>query len=151
MIYFTSDLHFYHDKIIKHSNRPFYNFEEMNETLIKNWNRKVKGSDEIYILGDVTMKSAQYAMEALKKLKGRKYLIKGNHDKFVTQQTFDKSIFEWIKDYYELEYQNQLFVLFHYPIEEWNNFFRGTIHLHGHQHNHMNYNYLNLEKGLEKI
>jgi calcineurin-like phosphoesterase family protein len=29
MIYFTSDLHFYHDNIIRHTNRPYHGFEEM--------------------------------------------------------------------------------------------------------------------------
>ena len=51
MIYFTSDLHFYHENVIKHANRPFSNVEEMNQTLINNWNKKVGISDEIYILG----------------------------------------------------------------------------------------------------
>lgn len=38
MIYFTSDLHFYHEKIIHHCNRPFRDAQEMNEKLIQNWN-----------------------------------------------------------------------------------------------------------------
>ena len=36
MIYFTSDLHFYHEKIIHHCNRPFRDAQEMNEKLIQN-------------------------------------------------------------------------------------------------------------------
>ncbi len=151
MIYFTSDLHFYHENIIKHANRPFFCVEEMNQALIKKWNQKVHTSDEIYILGDVTLKGATYAVEILTRLNGRKYLIKGNHDRFADQETFDKTFFEWIKDYHELEYQNQRFILFHYPIEEWNDFFRGSIHLHGHQHNHEDYNFQNLEKGLRRF
>lgn len=151
MIYFTSDLHFYHNNVIMHANRPFSSVEEMDDTLIFNWNQSVKANDEIYILGDVTMKGALYAAEVLQKLNGRKYLIKGNHDRFTDQEAFDKSLFEWIKVYHELSYKSQRFVLFHYPIEEWNHFFRGAIHLHGHQHNHKDYNYQNRQKGLRRF
>lgn len=80
MIYFTSDLHFYHENVIKHENRPFSYVEEMNQTLINNWNKKVGVSDEVYILGDVTMKGATYAKEILEQLNGYKYLIKGMID-----------------------------------------------------------------------
>lgn len=151
MIYFTSDLHFYHDNVIKHQNRPFLNVEEMNQSLIYNWNKKVGISDEIYILGDVTMKGTTYIQELLAQLNGYKYLIKGNHDRFADQATFDESAFAWIENYHELNYQNEHFILFHYPIEEWNHFFRGSIHLHGHQHNNSDYNVQNLEKGLRRF
>ena len=90
-------------------------------------------------------------MEILSQLKGRKYLIRGNHDTFADHKEFDVSVFEWVKDYHELSYQNQRFILFHYPIAEWNGFFRDTIQLHGHQHNHADYNYNNLEKGIKRF
>ncbi len=151
MIYFTADLHFYHDKIIKHTNRPFIDADEMNRALVRNWNRLVSPRDEVYILGDVTMKGPALAMEILRQLCGRKYLIRGNHDHFVNREEFDASVFEWVRDYYELSWQNQKFVLFHYPIGEWNGFFRGSIHLHGHQHNHEDYNFRNLEAGLRRF
>lgn len=68
MIYFTSDLHFYHDNIIKHTNRPYRGFEEMNKALVHNWNQRVGPQDEVYILGDVTMKGPVYAAEMLGQL-----------------------------------------------------------------------------------
>ena len=150
MIYFTADQHFYHENVIRHANRHFADAEEMNRTLISSWNKKVSPDDEVYILGDVTMKGAAYASQILSQLKGRKYLIKGNHDRFADQAGFDKSAFEWIRSYHELDYQNQRFILFHYPIEDWNGYYRGSVHLHGHQHNHDDYNYSNLEKGLRR-
>lgn len=148
MIYFTSDLHFYHENVIKHAKRPFSTVGEMDAVLISNWNKVVRAADEVYILGDVTMKGASFAAEVLRQLNGRKYLIKGNHDRFADQHSFDRGLFEWIKDYYELSYQNQRFILFHYPIAEWNHFYRDAIHLHGHQHNCRDYNLQNRESGL---
>ncbi len=148
MIYFTSDLHFYHNNIIESCNRPFADFEEMNQALIKNWNKKIKAKDEVYILGDVTLKGPTFAMEILPQLNGRKHLIKGNHDLFVRKESFDQSLFESIRDYYELKYNNRYYILFHYKIATWNGMHRGSIHLHGHQHNHPEYNQSNLANKL---
>lgn len=150
MIYFTADLHFYHEKIIRHCNRPFGNTEEMNEKLIRNWNSVVKPNDEVYVLGDVTMKGVEYAYKILSRLQGRKFLIRGNHDYFVDEligKPFSWE-FEWIKDYHELVWNNQQFVLFHYPIAEWNGIRKGAIHLHGHQHNLPVYNYQQKQAGV---
>ena len=72
MLYFTSDLHFYHDNIIQLTSRPYQDVNEMNDRLIANWNKKIRPKDEVYILGDVTMKSYVYAQEALQQLHGRK-------------------------------------------------------------------------------
>ena len=148
MIYFTSDLHFYHDNVIKFANRPYKSHEDMNKGLIRNWNDIVNATDEVYILGDVTMKGPEFAEEVLYQLKGKKYLIKGNHDHFAKAKTFHTEIFEEICDYKEITALNTRFVLFHYPILEWNGFFRNSIMLHGHQHNHEDYNYNNLKNGI---
>ena len=47
MIYFTADTHFDHANIIRFCNRPFATVDEMNDTLIANWNRKVHGNDTV--------------------------------------------------------------------------------------------------------
>ena len=108
----------------------------MNRTLTKNWNSYVKSNDEIYILGDFIFKGDGVEVDkTIKNLSGKKYLIKGNHDKFVNDSNFDMNYFEWIKDYYVLNYQNIKLVLFHYPIFEWDGFFKDAIHLYGHVHN----------------
>lgn len=51
-VYFTSDTHFYHSNIIGFCKRPFKNVEDMNETLIENWNRVVGQDDIVFHLGD---------------------------------------------------------------------------------------------------
>ena len=148
MIYFTADLHFYHEKIILHTGRPFHSAEEMNLALIQRWNSRVSYDDEVYILGDVTMKGAELAAECLSSLQGKKHLVKGNHDRFVDSPHFDPSLFASIQHYKEITCLNTRFVLFHYPIAEWNGFYRGAVHLHGHQHNHRDYNLEQREAGL---
>lgn len=148
MIYFTADLHFYHEKIIRHTQRPFCSAEEMNKILIQKWNRKVSCEDEVYILGDFTMKGADMAAACLYALQGKKHLIRGNHDRFADSSEFEKSLFVSIQDYMEITYLNMRFVLFHYPILEWNGKRKGAIALHGHQHNHREYNLKNRKEGI---
>lgn len=148
MVFFTADLHFYHDKIIRHTQRPFHNVEEMNKILIQKWNDKISYHDEVYILGDFTMKGADLAEACLYALRGKKYLIRGNHDNFADRKGMVSSLFLDIRDYMEITYLNQRFILFHYPIMEWNGYKKGVIALHGHQHNHKDYNLENRKKGI---
>lgn len=147
MIYFTSDLHFGHSKIINHCNRPFRNAEEMDRALIRNWNETVTYDDEVYILGDLTMRGGMFANEILRQLNGKKYIVQGNHDKFCSNEAFDTKLVEWVKDYHFIEYGVFQFILFHYPIEEWWRMQKGSIHLHGHLHNGLEYNLDAIEKG----
>lgn len=102
MLYFSSDHHFYHSNIIEYCNRPFKSIEEMNETLIANWNEVVKPDDEIYYLGDFSL--AMRPVELFtKRLNGKKYLVPGNHDRchsFNHKKEEKKA--EWVKKYEDL-------------------------------------------------
>ncbi|MFR4986484.1 MAG: metallophosphoesterase [Lachnospirales bacterium] len=105
---------------------------------LENWNNKVTDKDAIYILGDFTLKKAEeYILNILNQLNGEKYLIKGNHDYWVKKKSLS-SKFEWIKDYYELKYNKEKFVLCHYPLVEWNGSRNenSSYHLYGHTNNY---------------
>lgn len=136
MKYFIADMHFFHENVIEFSHRPFKDVAEMNQQLIDNWNSVVQSpKDEVYIVGDFLYRgTGEQANAILKKLRGKKFLVKGNHEQYLKDKAFDLSHFEWIKDYHTLKYYKKKFILFHYPILEWDGYFRGAIHLYGHVH-----------------
>lgn len=59
MIYFIADTHFGHENVIRFCSRPFSCAAEMDEALIKNWNRRVCGHDTVYIVGDMFLHSVK--------------------------------------------------------------------------------------------
>ena len=79
MIFFSSDLHFFHANVIKYCDRPYSSVEEMNEDMIEKWNSVVKPEDSVYVLGDISL--AFRPIEAFShRLVGTRYLVPGNHD-----------------------------------------------------------------------
>lgn len=143
--YFTSDLHLGHANIIRFQNRPFDSVEDMNTRLIQNYNSMVRKNDLVYILGDLTYKiSVEESNRLIQQLKGRKVLIRGNHD-----LKYDSHLFEDILDYKEFNQEKIKYVLMHYPLLEWNGSYKGrSIHLHGHIHAQHGYNLKNRHDGI---
>ena len=139
--FYIADLHFGHANIMRHSKRPFTSVEEMDETLIKNWNKVVKPTDTVYILGDLCFKNGKNPEEYLTRLNGTKILILGNHDTQIRKNLVRGKYPELVKvvPYLELtevvDGESRLIVLSHYPMIEWNGYFRNSIHLYGHIHN----------------
>ena len=79
-IYFTSDLHFCHDRGFVYEPRGFNNIEEMNNIIIENWNNIVTNKDKVFILGDLMLNDNEKGLKLLNKLNGHKFVILGNHD-----------------------------------------------------------------------
>ena len=76
-----ADLHFGHTNVIDYANRPFFDVEEMERELIKNWNNTVAKDDIIYVLGDFTLSRRTELISRLcGALHGHKVLVMGNHD-----------------------------------------------------------------------
>jgi calcineurin-like phosphoesterase family protein len=82
MIWFTSDTHFGHARILELCDRPFDSVEEMNEALIDNWNSVVGHGDTVFHLGDAVMGTFAENVKILGRLNGMIVLIPGNHDRF---------------------------------------------------------------------
>ncbi len=133
-IYYISDLHLFHNKVLQLSNRPFSDIEEMHQTIIKNWNQTVTSKDVVYIIGDLGMYHSKEITQILRSLPGRKVLIKGNHDIENLKYRPLRECFVDIKNMDTIQDQGQKIVLCHYPFEEWNGYYRGHYHIHGHIH-----------------
>lgn len=129
--FYISDLHLGHENCIMFDDRPFDSCEDMHRTIIHNWNNAVTDNDDIYILGDISMKP-DIGMFIVPKLHGRKYLIQGNHDRLSDKY---KKLFVWVKDMTEVKDNGHSVILCHYPITSWRHMRHGTYHLYGHVHN----------------
>lgn len=76
--FFTSDLHFFHRMMI--FRRGFKSAEEMHESIIHTWNKRISKNDQVFILGDFSFGKKQETLDIVKRLNGKKTLIRGNHD-----------------------------------------------------------------------
>ncbi len=127
---FTSDTHFNHYSIMKYCARPFKTLEEMNETIIENWNKKVSKNDFIYHVGDFGFGSIHKNKKIFNRLNGKKCLIRGNHD----NSSLMKLNWVWVKDTAMIKVKNEYIWLSHYPHRTWNRAIHGVWHLFGHVH-----------------
>ena len=108
--------------------RPFTSTEEMNETMIERHNAKVKEQDTVYFLGDVVI-NKKY-LELVKRMNGRKILIRGNHDIFKDE------------DYREVGFEQihgvrvfvDKFIMSHIPLHPDCVSERFRVNVHGHLH-----------------
>lgn len=131
-IWFTSDLHFGHKRIIEFcpNTRSYISVEEMNNDIINKWNSQVSDKDIVFILGDVSFAKEDVTLQCLSQLNGNLYLVTGNHDKGLPLQRFERVY----NNYAEIKIDNVDVVMCHYPIYEWNKMRYGSYHLYGHVH-----------------
>lgn len=130
MKFYISDLHIGHANVLQFDNRPFFTLTEMHQAIINNWNSAVGKGDDVYILGDFAWKNDD-GLEVIKQLNGKKFLIKGNHDRLSPE--LEKQ-FVWVKDYEEIKDNGNHVILCHYPIPHFHNSDYGYYHLYGHIH-----------------
>jgi calcineurin-like phosphoesterase family protein len=131
--WFTSDTHFGHANIIKYCNRPFKSLEEMDKTIINNWNKVVSAGDIVYHLGDFCFGREDSTFDFyLRRLNGLIIFIKGNHDKLAWRNR--RHFYRAYDSYFEEEVNEQSITLCHYSMNVWNKSHYGAWHLYGHSH-----------------
>lgn len=137
--FYIADTHFFHKNILRLSARPFASIEEMNDEIIRNWNAVVSDNDDVYICGDFSFRTSSTNVEnILKELKGRKHLVKGNHDGIILKDNSLRKYFVEICDMVTVNDGEDQIVLCHYPLAEWPGFYRNALHFFGHIHNNDN-------------
>ena len=99
-LFFSSDLHLGHFNILRYCNRPFETIEEYNDTVVRNFNERVKDDDLVFHIGDYCFRSksgrgegeASKAKEYQSRFKGNWIYVAGNHDRNNSLKTSIESI-----------------------------------------------------------
>lgn len=138
-IWFSSDLHFSHDREFVWKERGFENVGEMNLTLIDNFNSIIHPCDTLYLLGDNWLNcSVEEGIALLHQIRCKDVrFIRGNHDSPTRWEALKEvgtpiGWAEMIKD------AKKYYLLSHYPTQTanyddgWGNAVR-NIHGHSHQ------------------
>lgn len=139
-MWFTSDTHFFHSKVVEYCQRPFVSVEEMNEELIARWNSVVHRDDIVFHLGDFCFGKPENWHYILDRLKGRIYLVLGNHDAgHISDDVAAR--FERVAFQMRLNVNGQKIYLNHFPFLSYSGDIHGTWQLFGHIHSNLhNYN-----------
>ena len=134
-LFFTSDPHFGHERIIEYCNRPFASVHDMNKRLTENWNTLIQEDDLIVIAGDFCLGGKQMWEKYLSYLNGRKILVEGNHDHKVPDYLFElvtPMLNMEVKDVDTNKYQR--ITVCHYAMLSWHQSHKGAWQLFGHWH-----------------
>ena len=130
-IFFTSDLHLGHERIINYCNRPFKTHEEMDEKILENFNSRMTNRDQLFLIGDVAWSSFELK-SWFPRLKVKQiHLILGNHDGTREVKEYP---WTWKGEHFHTTLGGQQVDMFHYPLRSWNAKGRGAFHLYGHCH-----------------
>ena len=108
--------------------RPFTSTDEMNEAMIERHNAVVRPQDSVYFLGDVVI-NKRY-LELVKRMNGKKRLIRGNHDIFKDNDYRDVG-FEQI---HGVRVFVDKFIFSHIPLHPDCVTGRFRVNVHGHLH-----------------
>lgn len=115
-IYLISDTHFNHDKPFIYEPRGFSSVDDMNKTIINNWNGIVTDQDDIYVLGDFFLGTdTDYIRDTIGNLRGKIHLIIGNHDTPAKIELYKELRICEVLYATQIKFKKRLFYLSHYP------------------------------------
>jgi calcineurin-like phosphoesterase family protein len=135
--WFLSDPHFGHGNIMKYSNRPFKDTNEMDAYILNETNKVVKPEDTLYVLGDWLFgpDKVRRFLEYRNRIACQNIItIWGNHDDTIRHEQSVRDCFKWSGDFLETHVRGQRFTLCHYAMRIWDKSHHGAYHLYGHSH-----------------
>lgn len=129
-IWFSSDHHLGHSRVVAIDNRPFQNIDEHDAELLRLHNEVVGDDDDVYYLGDVSF-SRPRLEHWMQHARGHKHLIRGNHDDKIAWTgkgwaSKNEALYLRVNGY--------RVYLSHYSHRVWRNSHHGSFHLYGHSH-----------------
>jgi calcineurin-like phosphoesterase family protein len=150
-VFASSDHHFFHKNIIKYADRPF-DFDDENcvgqcaKHMIEMHNSVISDNDFVLMVGDLSAGlrgRTEMFSELLKLLKGKKILVRGNHDYLENQFYLDAGFLD-VVDYFKIP----PYFISHYPcyLSKWTTELEKNVMqhvnlqgyhtiIHGHIHN----------------
>lgn len=157
-LWFFSDLHFNHRRLVKSTPyhfdevRNFETVQEMNDYLISCWQNTVGKNDVVIFSGDLMMNTPRMEIEntintLFQPLNGIKYWIKGNHDYEIVKKLMaihydfiNKGIYLAEASYLYFKYHGKDVFIQHHDYQHHNVFsnkiidINNTLLIHGHTH-----------------
>ena len=126
--FFISDHHFNHKHIIKFSDRPFRDLDEMENKLVELHNMVVSDNDVVVFVGDFGFCNMGIGKRILERLNGYKILVMGNHD--IHHGKFKNFGYDEVFTCKEMIYDGVELKITHFPLEE----SVDGLNIHGHVH-----------------
>lgn len=131
-VFLISDTHFEHKNIIKYENRP----EDFDSMIVNNWNLIINDEDLTIHLGDFCLSANSRWKHYTNILRGRKVLIRGNHDAKSFQKLLELG-FDFVCDGFIWNIYGKTILFTHEPkidLPYW-----VDLNIHGHQHSNGKY------------
>jgi calcineurin-like phosphoesterase family protein len=130
--FLISDTHLNHANIATYCDRP----KNFTDLIIKRWNERVTWADTVIHLGDVAIGPRTLVEDQIRRLSGKKILIRGNHDRSGSNSW-------WMDHGFDFSCDAMMFGghwLTHEPAERLPFESQGTkgsttLNIHGHLHN----------------
>ena len=144
-LYFCSDIHYNHENAISFGKRPFSNVDDMNKSILDEFQNKLNSGDILFTLGDDFWRMKESSIcKIIDSLPTKNlYKIVGNHDKYGYYWCGGEAgkRYKMLADILDIsvKYQGTTYsiVLAHYPIYDFNKMYHGGIHLFGHVHGNL--------------